>query len=56
MIEVTCMCGYQARGTEDDVVRLLQEHGLADHGAASSREKILGMAMQIGDPGDDAAT
>lgn len=44
MLEVTCMCGFQARGTEDEIVALMQEHGLADHGAASSREKILSMA------------
>jgi predicted small metal-binding protein len=54
MIEITCMCGYQARGTEDEVVQALQEHGAADHGGASSREKLLAMAVPIGDSGDGA--
>lgn len=47
MIEVTCMCGYQARGTEDEVVVALQAHGLADHGKASSREQIVAMSVPV---------
>jgi hypothetical protein len=50
MFEVTCMCGYQARGTEDEVVLLIQEHGVADHGRASPREKILELVVPV-DPG-----
>lgn len=55
MIEVTCMCGYVARGTEDEVVQLIQEHGLADHGAVSPREKIIEMAVPAGAGSDDGA-
>jgi predicted small metal-binding protein len=47
LMEVTCMCGFQARGTEDEVVEQLQAHGAADHGGASSREKILSTAVPI---------
>jgi predicted small metal-binding protein len=53
LIEVTCMCGFQARGTEDDVVAQMQAHGLADHGQASSRETILRMAIPIGEGPED---
>ena len=52
MIEVTCMCGYQVRGTEDDVVADLQKHGVSDHGAESSRETILALAVPVGLEGD----
>ena len=53
MFEVTCMCGYMASGTEDEVVEALQEHGRADHGGPSSREEILSLATPIisGDSG-----
>ena len=50
LLEVTCMCGFQARGSEDEVVDQIQVHGAADHGSASPREKILEMAVPIGDP------
>jgi len=54
LIEVTCMCGFQARGSEDEVVEQIQVHGLADHGKASSRETILQMAVPlIEDRGED---
>lgn len=47
LLEVTCMCGFQARGTEDEVVAQIQEHGLADHGQMSSREAIIEMAVPV---------
>jgi len=52
LLEVTCMCGFQARGTEDEVVDQIQAHGLADHGSMSSREAILQMAVPLG-PDDE---
>jgi len=30
LLEVTCFCGFQARGTEDEVVEQIQAHGQAD--------------------------
>ena len=48
LYEVTCMCGFQARGSEDEVVDQLQAHGTADHGSASTREQIMAMAVPAG--------
>jgi predicted small metal-binding protein len=48
LLEVTCMCGFQARGTEDEVVDQIQAHGLADHGSMSSQEAIVAMAVPVG--------
>ena len=48
LLEVTCMCGFQAHGTEDEVVSQIQAHGLADHGSMSSRETIVEMAVPAG--------
>ena len=49
MIEVTCMCGFAARGTEDQVVEAIAHHGENEHGGASSREKILELAVPVED-------
>lgn len=47
MIEVTCMCGFMARGTEDQVVDAIKSHGVSDHGQESSREAILEQAVPV---------
>lgn len=50
--EVTCMCGWQARGTDDEVVLAIQDHGEQVHGRRPSREEILELAVDLGDAGD----
>jgi predicted small metal-binding protein len=50
--EVTCLCGWVARGTDDEVVELLTIHAWEDHGVRRTREEILAGAVPIG---DDAA-
>ena len=52
MIEVTCMCGFQARGTEDQVVEAIKHHGVTDHGQESPREAILAQAVPVEDHAD----
>jgi hypothetical protein len=52
LLEVTCMCGFVARGTEDEVVDQIQAHGITDHGSMSSRETILEMAVPAEPRGD----
>jgi len=49
MIEVTCMCGFQATGTEDEVVEAIKAHGLDAHGQESPREAILAQAVPVED-------
>lgn len=49
MIEVTCMCGFAARGTEDQVVDAIKHHGEVDHGHESTRESILALAVPVED-------
>ncbi|MGH2572139.1 MAG: DUF1059 domain-containing protein [Actinomycetota bacterium] len=39
MKEVTCMCGWQTRGTEDEIVAAIQEHGEQVHGRRPTREE-----------------
>ena len=47
MIEVTCMCGFAARGSEDQVVAAIKTHGISDHGQESSRKDILAQAVPV---------
>ncbi len=47
MIEVTCLCGWKCRGTEDEVIAKVQAHGLEVHGVAATREEILALAVQV---------
>jgi predicted small metal-binding protein len=48
--EVTCMCGWQTRGTEDEVVAAIQRHGDEAHGRRPSREEILALAVDLAGP------
>jgi len=52
--EVTCMCGWQARGTEVEVVAAIQQHGEETHGRRPSREEILAVAVDFGSDAETA--
>ena len=54
--EVTCMCGWQTRGTEDEVVAAIQQHGEEVHGRRPSRGEILALAIDLAGPAEDAET
>jgi len=54
--EVTCMCGWQTRGTEDEVVAAIQDHSEQAHGRRPSREEILALAVDLAGPAADAGT
>jgi hypothetical protein len=47
MKEVTRLCGWQCRGTEEDVIAQVQAHGLEVQGVAATREEILTLAVEI---------
>lgn len=47
MKEVTCLCGWQCRGTEDEVVEQVMAHGREAHGIESTREEILAIAVDV---------
>lgn len=57
MKEVTCLCGWQVRGTLDEVVEGVIRHGRDVHGIESSRDEILALAVDVPEPSrnpDDA--
>jgi predicted small metal-binding protein len=41
---VTCECGFEIRGSEDEVVAQTQEHGRTAHNMDVTREQVLAMA------------
>jgi len=42
---VRCACGWEMRGTEDEVVPATQEHGWRVHNMEATREEVLAMAV-----------
>ena len=47
MKEATCLCGWQVRGTEDEVVAQVIAHGRDAHGIESTREEVLALAVDV---------
>jgi predicted small metal-binding protein len=43
-IKVTCACGWEQVGDEDDVIAATQEHGRALHNMEATREQVLAMS------------
>ena len=41
---VSCDCGFEARGPEDELVPSVQRHGREAHNMDATREQVLGMA------------
>jgi predicted small metal-binding protein len=44
---VTCDCGFEAVGTEDDLVEIIQAHERDTHGVEVSREEVLDLAVEV---------
>ncbi len=44
MGKVSCDCGWQVEGEDDELVAAVQEHGRAVHGMEVSAEQALAMA------------
>ena len=49
---VRCACGWEVRGTEDEVITATQEHGRRVHNMSATREQVLDMAMSPEDEDD----
>jgi predicted small metal-binding protein len=53
--EVTCICGWGCRGTEDEVVAQVIVHGRETHGVESTRDEILAIAVEVPSPAGSPA-
>lgn len=54
MKEVTCLCGWRIRGTEDEIVDQVIAHGREAHGIESTREEVLALAVDVPRSATDA--
>ena len=43
-VVVRCECGFEARGTDDEVVKAMQHHAVSAHNMKATREEILARA------------
>jgi predicted small metal-binding protein len=41
---VRCECGFEVRGTEEELVPVVQRHGREAHNMEATREQVLAMA------------
>ncbi len=44
MLVVTCVCGFEATGTEEQLVPVVQKHGRDAHNMNVTRDEVLAMA------------
>jgi predicted small metal-binding protein len=44
---VSCECGWEVRGTDDEIVRAVREHGRTAHQMDVSAEQALAMAKPV---------
>lgn len=54
MKEVTCICGWRCRGTEDEIVEQVIAHGREAHGIESTRAEVLALAVDVPARASDA--
>jgi hypothetical protein len=45
--QVTCPCGWRARGSKAEVIQAVREHGLVDHGVETSEEEATARATRV---------
>lgn len=48
-LQLSCACGWQTAGTEDEVFEAARAHGLELHNMDVTREQALAMARPVGD-------
>ncbi len=47
MLVVRCECGFEVRGTADEVVAGIEDHALNKHNMRTTREQVLARAQPI---------
>ena len=54
MKEATCLCGWNVRGTEEEVIAQVIAHGRDAHGLETTRDEVLALAVDVPDPAPEA--
>jgi predicted small metal-binding protein len=47
-VEVTCRCGWTCRGSEDEVIAQVQEHGRTAHGIETTADEVRATWRVVG--------
>jgi predicted small metal-binding protein len=47
--KLTCACGWETTGSEDEIVEAAREHGRGIHNMDVTRDEALAMASEIPD-------
>jgi uncharacterized protein len=55
MLRTSCVCGWEGKGSEDEVVAATLDHGLRVHNMAGTREQVLERAERVEDEPEPAA-
>jgi predicted small metal-binding protein len=55
VLTVRCACGWEVRGSDDEVVAATTEHGERLHNMTATREQVLAMAVRPTPDADGAA-
>ena len=50
LVEVTCRCGWTCRGSEDEVISQVQEHGRTTHGIETTADEVR-VIWRVVEPG-----
>ena len=45
--EAQCECGFYARGTEEDLIVVVQAHGKSKHGIDVTREQVIAQLRPV---------
>jgi predicted small metal-binding protein len=48
VMEVQCDCGFYARGTEEDLIPVVQTHGKTKHGLDVTPEQVRAQLKPVG--------
>jgi predicted small metal-binding protein len=54
LMEVTCRCGYTARGSESEVIRTIQAHAKTDHATDLTPDDIRAVWRVVEDGAPEA--
>jgi predicted small metal-binding protein len=47
MKEITCMCGWKTRGTQEEVITAIQDHAWTDHHVRVTREEAVARTFDV---------
>lgn len=50
LLTLRCACGWEARGTEAELIAAATEHGRRVHNMTPTREDVLAMIVRVDEP------